>query len=81
MSTIPKVIDRREVWLDSVKIDAVKLLTTLQSRRLDGITLSEKEEEICELTSGYLYLLQLCKEYGMFDSDDPFNLFNKETLH
>ena len=42
MSTIPKVIDRREVWLDSVKIDAVKLLTTLQSRRLDGITLSEK---------------------------------------
>jgi len=26
-------------------------------------------------------MLQLTKEYGLFESDDPFNLFNKETLH
>lgn len=81
MSTIPKVIDRRQVWLDAVSIDAANILARLQNRKLNGITLSDKEEDLCELTTGYLYLLRLCKEYGMFDSDDPFNLFEKETLH
>tara|TARA_A100001011_G_scaffold89061_1_gene93517 strand:+ start:74 stop:319 length:246 start_codon:yes stop_codon:yes gene_type:complete len=81
MSTIPKVIDRRQVWLDAVSIDAANILARLQNRKLNGITLSDKEEDLCELTTGYLYLLKLCKEYGMFDSDDPFNLFEKETLH
>ena len=79
--TIPKVIDRRQVWLDAVSIDAANILARLQNRKLNGITLSDKEEDLCELTTGYLYLLKLCKEYGMFDSDDPFNLFEKETLH
>jgi hypothetical protein len=81
MSAVPKVIDRREIWLDGVSLDATRTLSKLQNRKLNGITLSEKEEEACELATGYLYLLQLCKEYGMFDSDDPFNLFQKETLH
>ena len=81
MSAVPKVIDRRELWLDGVSIDATKTLSKLQNRRMSGITLSEKEEEACELATGYLYLLRLCKDYGMFDSDDPFNLFEKETLH
>ncbi len=81
MSTVPKVIDRREIWLDGVSLDATRTLSKLQNRRLNGITLSEKEEEACELATDYLYLLRLCKEYGMFDSDDPFNLFEKETLH
>ena len=58
-----------------------KTLSKLQNRRISGITLSETEEEACELATGYLYLLQTCKEHGMFDSDDPFNLFEKETLH
>ena len=81
MSTIPKVIDRREVWLDAISIDAADMLSRLQNRKLNGITLSDREEDLCEITTGYLYLLRLCKEYGMFDSDDPFNLFEKETLH
>tara|TARA_R100001510_G_scaffold32673_1_gene29133 strand:+ start:1283 stop:1528 length:246 start_codon:yes stop_codon:yes gene_type:complete len=81
MSTIPKVIDRREVWLDAVSIDAADMLARLQNRKLNGVTLSDREEDLCEITTGYLYLLKLCKEYGMFDSDDPFNLFEKETLH
>tara|TARA_R100001443_G_scaffold82036_2_gene89057 strand:+ start:883 stop:1128 length:246 start_codon:yes stop_codon:yes gene_type:complete len=81
MSTIPKVIDRREVWLDAVSIDAADMLARLQNRKLNGVTLSDREEDLCEITTGYLYLLRLCKEYGMFDSDDPFNLFEKETLH
>ena len=81
MSTVPKVIDRRQVWLDAVSIDAADMLARLQNRKLNGITLSDKEEDLCEITTGYLYLLKLCKEYGMFDSDDPFNLFEKETLH
>ena len=81
MSAVPKVIDRREIWLDGVSIDATKTLSKLQNRRISGITLSEKEEEACELATGDLYLLRLCKDYGMFDSDDPFNLFEKETLH
>jgi hypothetical protein len=79
--TVPKVIDRREIWLDEVSIEAIKTLSKLQNRKVNGITLSKKEQETCELASGYLYLLRLCKEYDMFDSDDPFNLFNKETLH
>jgi hypothetical protein len=81
MSAVPKVIDKREVWLDGVSMDAVEVLTRLQNRKVNGITLSEKEHGLCELATGYLYLLRLCKEYGMFDSDDPFNLFEKETLH
>ena len=81
MSTLPKVIDRREVWLDAVSIDAADMLARLQNRKLNGVTLSDREEDLCEITTGYLYLLKLCKEYGMFDSDDPFNLFEKETLH
>tara|TARA_Y100001973_G_C5169874_1_gene318380 strand:- start:64 stop:309 length:246 start_codon:yes stop_codon:yes gene_type:complete len=81
MSTLPKVIDRRQVWLDAVSIDAADMLARLQNRKLNGVTLSDREEDLCEITTGYLYLLKLCKEYGMFDSDDPFNLFEKETLH
>tara|TARA_R100000231_G_C5310113_1_gene160174 strand:+ start:314 stop:556 length:243 start_codon:yes stop_codon:yes gene_type:complete len=78
---LPKVIDRRQVWLDAVSIDAADMLARLQNRKLNGVTLSDREEDLCEITTGYLYLLKLCKEYGMFDSDDPFNLFEKETLH
>ena len=62
MSAVPKVIDRREIWLDGVSIDATKTLSKLQNRRISGITLSEKEEEACELATGYLYLLRLCKD-------------------
>ena len=39
------------------------------------------ETNIIDLCGGYLYLLELAKEHGLFESDDPFNLFEKETLH
>ena len=81
MRKIPKVIDRREVWLEGVYMYDVEVLSKLQNRKVNGISLSEKEQDLCELATGYLYLLRLCKEYGMFDSDDPFNVFEKETLH
>lgn len=79
--TVPKVIDSREAWLDSICLDASQVLAKLKHREISGITLSPKEKNMSELCSGYIYMLQLCKEYGLFDSDDPFNLFNKETLH
>ena len=72
----PKVIDRRVAWLDAVSIDVVDVLAKLTHRKLTG-----HEESMSELCSGYLYLLKLAKEHGLFDSDDPFNLFDKETLH
>ena len=77
----PKVIDRRVAWLDAVSIDVVDVLAKLTHRKLNGVELTKHEESMSELCSGYLYLLKLAKEHGLFDSDDPFNLFDKETLH
>jgi len=79
--TVPKVIDSRTVWLDSICLQAEEVLTKLKQREVKGITLNQSEKNMAELCSAYLYMLQVCKEYGIFDSDDPFNLFNKETLH
>ena len=78
---VPKVIDKRLVWLEGICLQAEDVLTRLKQREVAGITLTTREENMAELCSAYLYMLQLTKEYGLFDSDDPFNLFNKETLH
>jgi hypothetical protein len=56
-------------------------LKKLQTRQVNGNNSIYAESEIIDLCGGYLYLLQLAKEHGLFDSDDPFNLFEKETLH
>ena len=79
--TVPKVIDRRVVWLDGLSLHAAEVLKKLKVREINGITPSESEKEIVELCGGFLYLLELSKEYGLFDSEDPFNLFEQETLH
>ena len=81
MSTVPKVIDKRVVWLDGLSLHAAEVLKKLKVREINGITPSESEKEIVELCGGFLYLLELSKEYGLFDSEDPFNLFEQETLH
>ena len=81
MAQPPKVIDRRVAWLDAVSVDVVEVLAKLTHRKLNGAELTAHEESMSELCSGYLYLLKLAKEHGLFDSDDPFNLFEKETLH
>ena len=81
MAQPPKVIDRRVAWLDAVSVDVVEVLAKLTHRKLSGVELTKHEESMSELCSGYLYLLKLAKEHGLFDSDDPFNLFEKETLH
>ncbi len=78
---IPKVIDKREIWLDEVSIEAIRILSKMQNRKLNGLTLSDDDRDFRDVASGYVYLLKLCKEYGLFESDDPFNLFDKETLH
>ena len=79
--TVPKVIDKREAWLDGVSIEAAAVLAKLEKRKYKGITLNEGDETMINLCGGYLYMLELIKKHGLFDSDDPFNLFNKETLH
>ena len=81
MAHPPKVIDRRVAWLDGVSLEAVEILAKIQHEAINGGTLSEHQKNMTELCSGYLYLLKLSKDYGLFDSDDPFNLFEKETLH
>lgn len=79
--TTPKVIDRREIWLDSISTHAVEVLKNGQIREERGITRTQRDRELLDLCGGYIYLLELAKEHGLFDSEDPFNLFNKETLH
>ena len=79
--TVPKVRDRRAVWLEGLSLQAADVLKKLQTRQVNGITPTNAETDIIDLCGGYLYLLQLAKEHGLFDSDDPFNLFEKETLH
>ena len=79
--TVPKVIDKREAWLDGVSIEAAAVLAKLEKRKYNGITLNEGDETMINLCGGYLYMLELIKKHGLFDSDDPFNLFNKETIH
>ena len=79
--TVPKVIDKREAWLDGISIVAAVVLAKLEKRKYNGITLNEGDETMINLCGGYLYMLELIKKHGLFDSDDPFNLFNKETLH
>mgnify|MGYP000844837817 CR=1 FL=1 len=76
-----KVIDRRVIWLEGLSIHAATVLKKLQTRQEDGISPTEAETDVIDLCGGYLYLLQLAKEHGLFDSDDPLNLFEKETLH
>mgnify|MGYP006956422135 CR=1 FL=1 len=79
--TTPKVIDRREIWLDSISTHAVEVLKNGQIREERGITRTQRDRDLLDLCGGYIYLLELAKEHGLFDSEDPFNLFNKETLH
>jgi hypothetical protein len=79
--TVPKVIDKREAWLDGLSMYAIEQLRNAERREDRGLTRTQRERDYMDLCGGYLYLLQLAKEYGMFESDDPFNLFNKETLH
>ncbi len=76
-----KVIDRRVIWLEGLSIHAATVLKKLQTRQEDGISPTETETDVIDLCGGYLYLLELAKEHGLFESDDPFNLFEKETLH
>lgn len=79
--TIPRVIDKRELWLDVLSEHATEVLQNARTREERGLTRTQRERDLLDLCGGYLYLLQLAKEYGLFDSEDPFNLFNKETLH
>ena len=77
----PKVINTRVAWLDTISLEAIQVLARLKTRETDGITPTAREEKLMEICSGYIYMLNLCKEHGLFDSDDPFNLFDNETLH
>tara|TARA_R110000796_G_scaffold154009_3_gene270616 strand:- start:1133 stop:1375 length:243 start_codon:yes stop_codon:yes gene_type:complete len=79
--TIPRVIDKREIWLDALSEHATEVIQNARTREERGLTRTQRERDLLDLCGGYLYLLQLAKEYGLFDSEDPFNLFNKETLH
>jgi|TARA_R110000772_G_scaffold67733_4_gene150268 hypothetical protein len=79
--TIPRVIDKREIWLDALSEHAAEVLQNARTREERGLTRTQRERDLLDLCGGYLYLLQLAKEHGLFDSEDPFNLFNKETLH
>ena len=79
--TIPRVIDKREIWLDALSEHAAEVLQNARTREERGLTRTQRERDLLDLCGGYLYLLQLSKEHGLFDSEDPFNLFNKETLH
>jgi hypothetical protein len=79
--TIPRVIDKREIWLDVLSEHATEVLQNARTREERGLTRTQRERDLLDLCGGYLYLLQLAKEHGLFDSEDPFNLFNKETLH
>ena len=79
--TIPRVIDKREIWLDALSEHATEVLHNARTREERGLTRTQRERDLLDLCGGYLYLLQLAKEHGLFDSEDPFNLFNKETLH
>ena len=79
--TIPRVIDKREIWLDALSEHATEVLQNARTREERGLTRTQRERDLLDLCGGYLYLLQLAKEHGLFDSEDPFNLFNKETLH
>jgi len=76
-----RVIDRRVIWLEGLSIHAATVLKKLQTRQSEGIDPTEAETDVIDLCGGYLYLLQLAKEHGLFDSDDPLNLFEKEILH
>ena len=60
---------------------AAEVLQNARTREERGLTRTQRERDLLDLCGGYLYLLQLAKEHGLFDSEDPFNLFNKETLH
>ena len=79
--TVRKVIDRRVIWLEGLSLHAAEVLKKLHARQINGVDRTETEEDIIDLCGGYLYLLELSKEHGLFDSDDPFKLFEKETLH
>ena len=79
--TIPRVIDKREIWLDALSEHAAEVLQNARTREERGLTRTQRERDLLDLCGGYLYLLQLAKEHGLFDSEDPFNLFEKETLH
>ena len=36
--TIPKVIDKREIWLDGLALQAADVLKRFQKREINGIT-------------------------------------------
>ena len=52
--TVPKVIDKREAWLDGLSIEAAAVLAKLEKRKYNGITLNEGDEKMLNLCGGYL---------------------------
>ena len=57
--SIPKMIDKRQAWLDGVSVEAMAVVSKLTKRTKAGITLSDREDMMLELCSGYLYICLL----------------------
>ena len=72
---------KEKYGLMGLALQAADVLKRFQKREINGITPSNTETDIMDLCGGYLYLLELAKDHGLFESEDPFNLFEKETLH
>ena len=50
--TVPKVIDRRAVWLEGLSLHAAEVLKKLQTRQVNGITPTNAETDIIDLCGG-----------------------------
>ena len=46
--TVPKVIDRRAVWLEGLSLQAADVLKKLQTRQVNGITPTNAETDIID---------------------------------
>ena len=55
--TIPRVIDKREVWLDGLSLQCADVLRNAQVREERGLTRTQRERDLLDLCGGYLYLL------------------------
>ena len=55
--TIPRVIDKREIWLDALSEHAAEVLQNARTREERGLTRTQRERDLLDLCGGYLYLL------------------------
>jgi hypothetical protein len=71
----------KEAWLEGVAITCSSTLSLLNKKAEANREISDDDQIVSEICMGYLYLLHLAHEEGVFTEDTLLGKPFKRTLH